>query len=145
MTDEEKMFIAERFGNVKGTNKELEEYKNLSDDLREVYRRGYKRNSEWSHEQTMLYVARIAADWKQWMRHNSMRGVGFDIANSSQLNEKQKKELIRACENYFYNDVPFNKYHKSLLYKIRKEYHIVLTGLSEMAKPKGLLDVLLGL
>ena len=39
MTDEEKMFIAERFGNVKGTNKELEEYKNLSDDLREVYRR----------------------------------------------------------------------------------------------------------
>ena len=93
----------------------------------------------------MLYVARIAAAWKQWMRHNSMRGVGFDIANSTRLNEKQKNELISACENYFYNDVPFNKYHKSLLYKIRKEYHIVLTGLSEMAKPKGLLDVLLGL
>ena len=145
MTDEEKMFIAERFGNVKGTNKELEEYKNFSDDLREVYRRGYKRNPEWSHEQTMLYVARIAADWKQWMRHNSMRGVGFDIANSFRLNEKQKKELISACENYFYNDVPFNEYHKSLLYRVRKEYHIVLTGLSEMAKPKGPLDVLLGL
>lgn len=51
MTDEEKMFIAERFGNGKGNDKELEEYKNFSDDLREVYRKGYKRNLEWSHEQ----------------------------------------------------------------------------------------------
>lgn len=94
----------------------------------------------------MLYVARAAADWKQqWRRHYSMRGVGFDIANSSQLNEKQKEELIRACENYFYNDVPFNKYHKSLLYKVRKEYHIALTGLSEIAKPKNILDVIFGL
>lgn len=46
MTDEEKLFIAERFGNGKGTNKELEEYKNLSDDLREFYRQACMLHSE---------------------------------------------------------------------------------------------------
>lgn len=140
MTDEERIFIAERFGR-EGNEKNLEVYKSLSDELRASYREACRLHSEWSHAKVMAFIEIM----KQQMCHDSMRGVGFDIANSSQLNEKQKKELIRACENYFYNDVPFNKYHKSLLYKIRKEYHIVLTGLSEMAKPKGLLDVLLGL
>ena len=158
MTDEERIFIAERFGR-EGNEKNLEVYKSLSDELRASYREACRLHSEWSHAKVMAFIditnnteINIPNDteiideiMKQQMCHNIMRGVGFDIANSSQLNEKQKKELIRACENYFYNDVPFNKYHKSLLYKIRKEYHIVLTGLSEMAKPKGLLDVLLGL
>lgn len=62
------------------------------------------------------------------MCHDSMRGVEFDIANSVRLTYNQKKELIRACEDYFYNYVTFNDNHTSLLYRVRKEYRIVLTG-----------------
>ncbi len=158
MTDEERIFISERFGR-EGNEKNLEVYKSLSDELRASYREACRRNPEWSHTMVLAFIditnnsefnipnnTEIVDEiMKQQMCHDSMRGVGFDIANSSQLNEKQKKELIRACENYFYNDVPFNKYHKSLLYKVRKEYHIVLTGLSEIAKPKGIFDILFGI
>ena len=35
---------------------------------------------------------------KQQICHNSMRGVGFDIAHSVRLAYNQKKELIRACD-----------------------------------------------
>lgn len=158
MTDEERIFIAERFGR-EGNEKNLEVYKSLSDELRASYREACRLHSEWSHAKVMAFVditnnteINVPNDteiideiMKQQMCHNSMKGVGFDIAHSVRLTYNQKKELIRACENFFYNDVPFNDNHKSLLYRVRKEYHIVLTGLSEMAKPKGLLDVLLGL
>lgn len=36
-----------------------------------------------------------------------MRGVGYDIANSSILSNEEKEILIKACENYFYQDMPF--------------------------------------
>lgn len=56
MTDEEKMFIAERFGNGKGTNKELEEYKKLSDSEREFYRNVSKRHPEWNHCKVLTFI-----------------------------------------------------------------------------------------
>lgn len=31
-----------------------------------------------------------------------MRGVGYDIANSSIIPEDEKMPLIRACESYFF-------------------------------------------
>lgn len=37
MADEERIFIAERFGR-EGNEKNLEQYKSLSDELRKVYR-----------------------------------------------------------------------------------------------------------
>ena len=56
MTDEEKTFIAERFSNEKGTDKELEEYMALSDDLRKVYRDVYKIHPEWIHAQRLCFI-----------------------------------------------------------------------------------------
>lgn len=56
MTDGEKTFIAERFSNEKGTDKEREEYMALSDDLRKVYRDGCKIHPEWSHVQRIRFI-----------------------------------------------------------------------------------------
>lgn len=56
MTDEEKKFMAERFGNGKGNEKELEEYKKLSDDLREFYRQACKLHPEWIHAQLLIFT-----------------------------------------------------------------------------------------
>ena len=56
MTDEERTFIAKRFGNGKGTDKELEQYMTLSDDLRKVYRDGCKIHPEWSHVQRIRFI-----------------------------------------------------------------------------------------
>ena len=58
-----------------------------------------------------------------------MRGVGYDIANSPILSEEEKKVLIKACENFFYQDIPFKKEERCLLWKVRKLYHIRNSGL----------------
>lgn len=114
MTDEERIFIAERFGR-EGNEKNLEVYKSLSDELRASYREACRLHSEWSHAKVMAFVditnnteINVPNDteiideiMKQQMCHNSMRGVGFDIAHSVRLTYNQKKELIRACENFF--------------------------------------------
>ena len=56
MTDEERTFIAKRFGNGKGTDKELEQYMTLSDDLRKEYREVCKMHPEWSHVQRIRCI-----------------------------------------------------------------------------------------
>ena len=56
MTDEERTFIAKRFGNGKGTDKELEQYMTLSDDLRKEYREVCKMHPEWSHVQRIRFI-----------------------------------------------------------------------------------------
>lgn len=55
MTDEDRIFIAERFGR-EGNEKNLEEYKSLSDDLRASYREACRRRPEWSHAMVMAFI-----------------------------------------------------------------------------------------
>ena len=55
MTDEDRIFIAERFGR-EGNEKNLEEYKSLSDELRASYRVARRRHSEWSHVKVMAFI-----------------------------------------------------------------------------------------
>ncbi|MBP3566439.1 MAG: hypothetical protein J6J76_02665 [Paraprevotella sp.] len=38
-----------------------------------------------------------------------MRGVGYDIANTPILSGEEKNILIKACENYFYQEKSFTK------------------------------------
>lgn len=71
-----------------------------------------------------------------------MRGIGFDISNSNSLKSDEKDELIRACERLLYYGIPLQKCHKNLLWKVRKEYHIVLSGLDSQAEPSSFWDKL---
>lgn len=73
-----------------------------------------------------------------------MRGVGYDIANSSILSNEEKEILIKACENYFYQDRSFTKQERWLLWKVRKLYHIRDSGLCYQAEPSSLFDRLFG-
>lgn len=72
-----------------------------------------------------------------------MRGIGFDIANSKNLKESEKQELLRGCEALLYMESPLQKRHKHLLWKIRKDYHIILSGLDQQAEPSSFWDRLL--
>lgn len=74
----------------------------------------------------------------------TMRGVGYDIANSSILSNEEKEILIKACENYFYQDMPFTKQERCLLWKVRKLYHIRNSGLCYQAEPSSFFDRLFG-
>lgn len=65
----------------------------------------------------------------------TMRGVGYDIANFPILSDEEMNILIKACENYFYQDIPFIKQERSLLWKVRKLYHIRNSKLSYQAEP----------
>lgn len=69
-----------------------------------------------------------------------MRGVGYDIANSPKIPEDEKMPLIRACESYFIANTSFTTRQRSLLYRIRKEYHIRQSGLCSEAKPASFWD-----
>lgn len=73
-----------------------------------------------------------------------MRGVGFDIANSPILSGEEKNILIKACENYFYQDKSFTKQERCLLWKVRKLYHIRNSGLCYQAEPSSFFDRLFG-
>lgn len=55
MTDDERIFIAERFGR-EGNEKNLEEFKSLSDELRASYREACRLHSEWSHVKVMAFI-----------------------------------------------------------------------------------------
>lgn len=55
MTDEERIFIAERFDR-EGNEKNLEEYKSLSDELRKFYRFVCMIHPEWSHLKVMQFT-----------------------------------------------------------------------------------------
>ena len=69
-----------------------------------------------------------------------MRGVGYDIANSARIPEDEKMPLIRACESFFFADGSFTMRQRSLLYRIRKDYHIRQSGLYLEAKPASFWD-----
>ena len=73
-----------------------------------------------------------------------MRGVGYDIANSLILSDEEKNILIKACENYFYQNRSFTKQERYLLWKVRKLYHIRNSGLCYQAEPSSFFDRLLG-
>ena len=67
-----------------------------------------------------------------------MRGVGYDIAHSDKIPEDEKESLIRACENYFFAGGSFTTRQRSLLYRIRNDYHI--RSISHEARPESLWD-----
>lgn len=67
-----------------------------------------------------------------------MRGVGYNIGHSDKIPEDEKESLIRACENYFFADGLFTTWQRSLLYRIRNDYHI--QWLANEAKPESFWD-----
>lgn len=109
-----------------GKDSDWKEYLALTPEMQSEYQKVYTEHPEYTHHQLM---ARIGIG-----RSVTMRGVGFDIANSVRLSDKQKKELIKACEDYYYRDRDFNNYEKTLLYQVRDEYHILNSGLYKLAK-----------
>lgn len=109
-----------------GKESDWKEYLALTLEMQSEYQKAYIKHPEWSHQQIM---AKIVIG-----RQATMRGVGFDIANSVRLSEKQKNELIKACEDYYYRDRPFNNYEKTLLYQVRDEHHIRNSGLYKLAE-----------
>ena len=54
MKDEERTFILERFYNE--AQKDIEEYRSLSEVERKYYREGCKRHPEWTHKQVCTYA-----------------------------------------------------------------------------------------
>ncbi|WP_444375340.1 hypothetical protein [Prevotella sp.] len=92
-----------------GKESDWKEYLAFTPEMQSEYQKVYTEHPEYTHRQLM---ARIVIG-----RSVTMRGVGFDIANSVRLSEKQKIELIKACEDYYYRDRAFNNYERTLLYQ----------------------------
>ena len=112
-----------------GKESDWKEYLAFTPKMQSEYQKAYTEPPEWNHKQIMeLLVHHV------FMIETSMRGVGFDIARSVRLSDKQKNELIKACEDYYYRDRAFNNYEKTLLYQVRDEYHIRNYGLYKLAE-----------
>lgn len=109
-----------------GKESDWKEYLAFTPEMQSEYQKVYTEHPEYTHRQLMarIVIGRIV----------TMRGVGFDIANSVRLSEKQKIELIKACEDYYYRDRAFNNYERTLLYQVRDEYHIRNSGLYKLAE-----------
>lgn len=71
-----------------------------------------------------------------------MRGICYDIANSHKIPNDEKKSLINAIENWLLRDGTFSTRQRSLLYRIRNEYHIRNSGLYSQAEPESFLDII---
>lgn len=72
----------------------------------------------------------------------SVEGIYFDIANSM-LSKRDKNYLIAAVDKFVYQNIPFPIHARHLLWRIRKKYHIVLTGLCAFAEPRSIIEKLL--
>ena len=111
-----------------GKESDWKEYLALTPEMQSECQKAYIKHPEWTHHQFFAFIALFDN------RRDIMLGVGFDIARSVRLSDKQKNELIKACEDYYYRDRPFNKYEKTLLYQVRDEYHIRNSGLYKLAE-----------
>lgn len=70
----------------------------------------------------------------------TVNGIYFDIANSRFLSRKDKNYLIEAVDKFVYQNIPFPLHAKHLLWRIRKKYHIILSGLCSFAEPKSKIE-----
>lgn len=70
-------------------------------------------------------------------------GIFYDIASSRKFTNVQKQELINAVEGRIFKDLPLNKVHKNLLWRIRNEHHIRNSFLFYEAEPASILDQIL--
>lgn len=127
---------------------DIEIYRNLSYEQKEHYRELAINHPDYSHTQIMDIIASEFTNEERVMRNIVkyrflMQGIGFDISISLCLSKKQKQILMKACENYFFNEIPFNRYQKSLLYRVRYKHHIFVSGLSKLAEPCSILDKIL--
>lgn len=121
-------FFIKRFGITDVSVTDLKEYLELTQEGQNSYKEECFKHPEWNHNQI---ISKLAID-KALQNVDIMRGVGFDIANSNNLTDKQKEELIKACEDYYYKSKSFSTYERSLLFKVRDEYHIRNYGLCEL-------------
>lgn len=112
------------------TAEELKQYNALSERMKEVYSQIKSAHPDWNHKQLMFKIAlyRITDD-----RNDIMSGLGFDIANSENLSEAQKNELIKSVHGWLFNDREFTTRDKGLLFRVRNEYHIRNSGLHDIA------------
>lgn len=111
-----------------GKESDWKEYLALTPEMQSEYQKAYIKHPEWTHHQFLAFIALFNN------RRDIMLGVGFDIVRSVRLSDKQKNELIKACEDYYYRDRPFNNYEKTLLYQVRDEHHIRNSGLYKLAE-----------
>ena len=80
---------------------------------------------------------------RRFLYPDAMRGIGFDIANSRKIPQDEKDSLIKAVEEWWLHNGTFSNRQRSLLYRIRNEYHISNSSLRNECKPDGLLDKIL--
>lgn len=122
-------------------------YGNLPCELRWFYVEQLKKYSYSTYENIMNIVPSEfffnKALGKTFIRSYHMQGIGHDIAWSFCLSKTQKLKLIKACEQFLFNEASFNAYEKSLLYRVRNKHHIKSCGLSAFAKPSSILDIIL--
>ena len=112
------------------TTKEQQEYNALSERMKEVYSQIKSAHPDWNHKQLMFKIAlyRNTDD-----RNDVMRGLGFDIANSENLSEDQKNELIKSVHGWLFSAREFTSRDMGLLFRVRNEYHISNSGLYYIA------------
>lgn len=112
------------------TTKEQQEYNALSERMKEVYSQIKSAHPDWNHKQLMFKIAlyRNTDD-----RNDVMRSLGFDIANSENLSEDQKNELIKSVHGWLFSAREFTSRDMGLLFRVRNEYHIRNSGLYYIA------------
>lgn len=115
------------------TKEELDQYDALSEYDKLQYRKLNSAHPDWNHKQLMLKIA-ICKELDYYDERNYvMTGFGFDIANSENLSEAQKNELIKSVHRWLFDDREFTSREKGLLFRVRNEYHIKNSGLYDIA------------
>lgn len=115
------------------TREELNQYNALSESDKQQYKTFKSRHPNWNHKQLMTRIAFDKHLYEYDDRNVVMRGLGFDIANSENLSEAQKNELIKSVHGWLFHDRELTYRDKGLLFRVRKEYHICNSGLYDLA------------
>lgn len=98
------------------TTEDLSEYNALNESDKQEYEALKSRYPTWNHKQLMVKLI--------LGRDIAMRGFGFDIANSENLSEDQKNELIKSVHGWLFSAREFTSRDMGLLFRVRNEYHI---------------------
>lgn len=107
------------------TTEELNQYDSLSESDKQQYKTLKSLHPDWNHKQLMAQFI--------LGRNVAMRGFGFDLANSENLSEDQKNELIKSVHGWLFSAREFTSRDIGLLFRVRNEYHIRNSGLYYIA------------
>lgn len=110
------------------TTEDLSGYNALNESDKQEYEALKFRYPNWNHKQLMAQLAQFILG-----RNVAMRDFGFDIANSENLSEDQKNELIKSVHGWLFSAREFTSRDMGLLFRVRNEYHIRNSGLYYIA------------